>query len=87
MIIQNKKLIGLIVETQSGELLGRVSSFLVNTETHEVEQYEVGSSLMKQFLGKTFLINRKQVIEIKKDKIVVEDGVVKELNLQTVVDV
>ena len=87
MFVQYKKLIGLDVETRSGELLGRVVGFVINTDVHEIEQYEVVPSLIKKFLGKTFLINRKQVVEIKKNKIIVEDGIVKELNLQTVVDV
>ncbi len=87
MLIQYKQLIGLDVETQSGELLGKVAGLVVNTDTQEIEQYEVRFSLVKQFLGEVLLINRKQVREIKKDKVVVEDGVVKEYKFQPAVDV
>ena len=87
MLLQHKQLIGLDVETQSGELLGKVAGFVINIDTHEIEQYEVSPSLVKQFLGRVLLVNRKQVREIKKNKIIVEDGVVKEWKLQPAVDV
>lgn len=87
MLIQHKQLIGLDVETQSGDVLGKIAGFLVNIDTHEIEQYEVSPSLVKQFLGEVLLINRKQVKEIKKDKIIVEDGVVKEYKFQPAIDV
>lgn len=87
MLIQHKQLIGLDVETQSGEVLGKIAGLLINVDTHEIEQYEVSPSLVKQFLGEILLINRKQVKEIKKDKVVVEDGVVKEYKFQPAIDV
>ncbi len=87
MLIQHKQLIGLDVETHSGELLGKLVGFVINTDTQEIEHYEVRPSLVKQFLGEMLLINRKQVREIKKNKIIVEDGVVKEYKFQPVVDV
>lgn len=87
MLIKLDKLIGLPVETRSGQVLGKVVEVHISIETQEVEQYEVQPSLMKGLLGRRKLIHRRQVISITQDKIVVEDGVVKEGKLQPAIDV
>jgi len=87
MLIQYKQIIGLDVVTESGELLGSVDGLVINTDTQEIEQYRVMTSLVKKFLGQKLLINRQQVISITVDKMIVVDSVVKSGDLQPVVDI
>ena len=68
MLIKHKQLIGLLVETQSGEKLGRVDGFNLESEAHAIHQY-----LVKLF------ISRAQVISLSAEKMVVDDLVYKAL--------
>lgn len=86
MIISSKNLHGIEVQSKSGQELGVVVAMLINTDTQEIEQYEVRTSLVKQFLGKSLLIHRKQVISIEEKRLVVEDGIIEENNLQPAVE-
>lgn len=86
MVISSKNLHGIEVQSKSGQELGVVVAMLINTDTQEIEQYEVRTSLVKQFLGKSLLIHRKQVISIEEKRLVVEDGIIEENNLQPAVE-
>ena len=82
MFIDNKNLIGLLVETKSGLLLGKIKSFEVDSETQTVERYVVKSrnligKLLREELDE-LIIGRNQVISIEETRMVVEDGVVGE---------
>lgn len=86
MLTSLKNIIGKKVETKSGQNLGRVSDVFINIDIQEVEQFEVRAGIISGFVGKTLLIHRKQVIEIKPDKLVVEDGIIKQGKLVPVID-
>lgn len=86
MLISLKNIIGKKVETKSGQPLGRVCDVYINIDVQEIEQFEVKPSIIKGLLGKKLLIHRKQVVEIKRDKIVVEDGMVKQGKLVPAMD-
>ncbi len=86
MLISVKNIIGKKVETKSGQSLGWVCDVYINVDIQEIEQFEVKPNLIKGLLGKKLLIHRKQVIEIKQDKIVVEDGIVKQGKLVPAMD-
>lgn len=80
MLISLKKIIGLVVFTQSGNRLGKVWAVNMDTDTHIVREYLARASF---FNSRVFLIKPNQVVEIGNEKMVVEDGVLKELsNLQ-----
>jgi len=86
MFIYHKQIIGLDVITESGELLGSVVDLIINSDTQEIEQYEIKTSLVKKFLGQNLLISRQQVISINTDKITVVDSIIKSAKFQPAID-
>lgn len=87
MLISTKQLVGLPVETESGQGLGRISEVVIDTEIQETVQYVVYPDLIHGLFGKTLLIHRQQVLGIVREKMIVQDGVVKDGTLQPVADV
>ncbi len=73
MTINEKQLKKVIVETQSGQVLGKVTDFQLDPATGVIAQYEVKSGLLSQIL----LINKEQIISFDENKMIVEDAVVK----------
>ncbi len=82
MFIDGENFTGLPVITKGGLLLGKIKSFEVDAENQTIERYVVKSrSLVGKLLGEPLgrlIIGRNQVISIDQDKMVVEDGAVKE---------
>ena len=78
MLIDDKKFKKVRVETKSGEQLGRLAGFELDTETGLVEKYYVKSSipLADIFEGK-LIISKSQVISFDDKKMVVEDNVLR----------
>ena len=76
MLVSLKKLIGLVVFTQSGESLGKVSDINLEAENHVVREYVVRASI---FNSRVFLIKPIQVLEILEEKMVVEDAIIKDV--------
>lgn len=74
MLIRWSELKKLPVFTKLGLRLGRVSGMELDIDNHLVRAYFV----RKDFLSDELSIARSQVISIDKDKMVVEDGAVKE---------
>jgi len=75
MKISSNNLIGLDVVTQSGQQLGRVTSFNIETDSQSILEYVVKpANIVKDLITKDLIIPRGQVIEITNDKIVVEDS-------------
>lgn len=79
MLINHKKLIGLVVETQSGERLGEIAGFVLETEAQTIYQYQVRPGGLSGIFAKELLVHRQQVISISEEKMVVDDLVYKEL--------
>jgi sporulation protein YlmC with PRC-barrel domain len=77
MSIKAREVIGNRVVTQSGQSLGRVVDFEIDTISQNIIRYYTQGDLLG-FLKEPLIINANQVIEIKKDKIIVEDMVVSE---------
>lgn len=71
MHINYKTLKTLSVKTKSGQVLGHVRDFILQTDGQSILQYEVGG-----LFSKKYLISREQVLSIDSEKMVVEDGVV-----------
>lgn len=74
MKITSKKLIGLPVETKAGSALGRLSSFVVDTDFQNISEYQVKPEGLAGTLTKKLIISRGQVIDISAKKIVVDDN-------------
>ncbi|MEA3272567.1 MAG: PRC-barrel domain-containing protein [Patescibacteria group bacterium] len=75
MYINAKIILGLPVETENGQKLGKVIDFDLDIESHIIKSYSVEGG----FLGsKKLIISRSQVVLIGNEKMVVKDGVVKE---------
>jgi uncharacterized protein YrrD len=74
MKITNKQLDGIIVETQTGDQLGKVESFNIDIDSQSILEYIVKpSSLTTGLIKGDLIISRGQVVEITEKKMVVED--------------
>lgn len=82
MNLSHKQLLNLPVYTESNAYLGRVTSFEINAETHQVIVYYVGSSSwVKTLLSEKtpeLKIAAAQVISLTEEKMIVDDLVLKE---------
>lgn len=85
MKISNNDLINLPVYTQSGQHLGKIASFEIDTDTDKITSFHVKTGLIEGLWHEQLVINASQVIEITEAKMIVEDGVnkkkVTDLNL------
>lgn len=79
MLIKHKQLIGLLVETQSGEKLGRVDGFNLETDSHLIFQYLVKPAGLSKIFSHELVISQAQVISLSEEKMVVDDLVYKKL--------
>lgn len=77
MLIKAKKIINSKVLTQSGQHLGKVVDFDVETTGQKIVQYHVSGEFLA-FLKSPLIIDARQVIEIRENEIIVEDAVVLE---------
>ncbi len=79
MYLNNDKLIGLPVFTQSEQNLGRVDGFEIDSSTHTVSKYFVKSSgLIEGLFKDKLLVDKSQVVSLDKEKMVVEDNIIAE---------
>lgn len=68
-----------VVTKRSGEKIGKLAGFVIDAETHLVEQYVVAKSrLLSALLPDDLLIHRSQVVSIDAERMVVEDAAVSE---------
>ena len=72
MSIKAKEIINNKVINKSGYYLGRVVDFDIDVTTQVITKYYVQGNLLG-FFEKPLIIDASQVINIKKDKIIVED--------------
>jgi len=80
MRINEKKLKNLIVETKSGQVLGYVIDFELETETGIIVKYNVKSkNPIAGLFQDRLIIDKEQIIEFTDKKIIVEDNVIKAL--------
>lgn len=77
MKISNKKLIGLKVETQTGEKIGQIKDFNIQIDSQSIVEYLIKpASLLKSFIVSELIVNRGQVIDITEEKMIVDDNVI-----------
>lgn len=77
MFIKAKEIIGNKVVSQSGHFLGKVVDFEIHASGQNITKYYVSGGLF-DLLKHTLIIDAKQVVEIKADRIIVEDAVISE---------
>ncbi|MCX6745250.1 MAG: hypothetical protein NTX82_07055 [Candidatus Parcubacteria bacterium] len=78
MLINQKQLKKVRVETQSGQFLGYVSDFGLETDTGVIEKYYVrAKNLIPGLFEDSLIISKSQIINFDEDKMVVEDAAVK----------
>ena len=75
MFIKAKEIINNKVINRSGYYLGKVVDFDVDASKQVVIRYYVQGNLLG-FFKEPLIINSNQVIEIKKDRIIVEDAII-----------
>ncbi len=76
MYITAQKLLGLPVETQAGEKLGKVVDIEIDVESHLVRKYHVKSgSVITGIFHNVLLVDRTEVVSVSKEKMIVEDRV------------
>lgn len=85
MQISYEQLNNLPVYTQNGQLIGKISGLIVDTETHIIKKYLVRkSSLVKDLLSalsqdRDLEIHPSQVVNISKEKMVVFDNIARDM--------
>ncbi len=81
--IDHQRLLKLPVQTKSGTPLGRVDGFDFDIETQVVLRWHVRpKGLAARVLKKPLLISREQVLSIDEEKMVVDDGLEKAMELE-----
>lgn len=76
-LLNNPKIIGAKVETESGQKLGKVTDATIDFRLLSLERLFVASSSLVSFLSSDLIIPAKKIIEIKKNKIIVSDKYLK----------
>ncbi len=77
----SEELSNLPVYTQSGEHLGKVASFDFDVDMHIIEHYYIKTGLIKGLGNEQLVVHQSQVISVSKEKMVVEDNIVKERSM------
>ncbi len=78
MQISSDDLVNLPVYTQSGQRLGRVTSFEIDIDSYTISRYYVKTGLIQGLWHQQLIIHQSQVISISAEKMVVEDNVKKQ---------
>ncbi|HDQ22882.1 MAG TPA: hypothetical protein ENN28_02795 [Candidatus Uhrbacteria bacterium] len=77
MKINKKQFKKVRVETQSGQYLGKLCDFAIETDTGILEKYYVKSSVpIASLFENKLLVDKSQIISFDSEKMVVEDGVI-----------
>jgi len=80
MLINDRKLNHIRVETAGGRYLGLVQGFELDTDTGIIEKYYVKSKkLVAGLFENALIINRSQIISFTDEKMIVEEAAVKAL--------
>lgn len=79
MLLRHKQLIGRPVETKSGDKLGLVDGFNLETDSHLIYQYLVKPSGLSKIFSQELIINYQQVVSLSAEKMIVDDLVYKQL--------
>lgn len=85
MNLKKQDIINLPVYTQSGQHLGRVVDFELESNTQAIINYHVrGRDIIKELLSSDLIINREQIISITKEQMIIEDSVISEIEKKNI---
>ena len=79
ILVQRFQLTNCRVENESGTNLGKVEDYSLNVETYLINKLYVKRPLLKSLAKGSLVIDRTQIVDVKRDKIVVRDATVAEL--------
>ena len=75
MLILSKKIIGLRVETVSGNFLGHIKEFVIDNENIFVTTFYIRPhGIVKGLVGEDLKISKTQVVSLNENKMVVDDS-------------
>lgn len=78
MLISEKKLKKVNVETQSGQNLGKISGFELETDTGIIEKYYVKSKIsIPGIYENKLIVSKEQIISFDQEKMIVNDNLIK----------
>jgi len=69
----NFSLIGKTVTTEKKKKIGKVSDYAVDSTSYYVQKIYVGQSLMRNFAQGELSVDRKQIVEVTDEKIIIKD--------------
>lgn len=77
MNLDSKEIINLPVETQSGKKLGRVTHYIIESESQSVTKYFIKAPNLKisNLFGDELMIDRGQVVSLSQKKMIVDDNI------------
>jgi sporulation protein YlmC with PRC-barrel domain len=79
IIVNSKSMAGVLVETRSGEKLGKVGSFNLDAATGHLISLEVKPmGIVAGIAGETLPISWDAIVEMTPEKVVVIDGAIKD---------
>lgn len=76
MQLSHRQILGLPVETKSGQKLGVVAYFELDSEQQTVSRYIIKPALMPRILAKELIISAGQVISLNNARMIVDDTVI-----------
>lgn len=76
LLEENFHPVGTAVVTDTGRRLGKVEDFTINTESGRTQKIYVRRSLWRSWIGSSLIIDRNQIIDVARDRIVVRDATV-----------
>jgi len=79
MLINEKQFKKVRVETQSGQYLGRLVGFDLETDTGKIIKYQVKSqNFIAALFSPRLLVDKEQVISFDQNKMIVADSLIKD---------
>ena len=78
MQLRDRDIRGLPVVTKSGQRLGKVASFSIDSGTQAVVQYAVSASGVAALWARTLVVAASSVLSLDNEKMVVADGTMAE---------
>jgi uncharacterized protein YrrD len=82
----NFEIMGKPVFTESKKRLGKVSDYSFDREGFFIQKLYVAQSLIKSFSGGNLIVDRSQIVEITRSRVVVKDEVVTDMADQPVIE-
>lgn len=77
------QLLGAKVRTKSGKKLGAVNEYIVDDVSWFIQKIHVRQSLLRSFMNSTLIVDRRQVIDVTENTLIVEDALVSSTELAT----